>query len=346
MKTRHLVRIVAVALFASLFTACSNDDAVRGVVEIGKMDGVDLSQSQCRTTLNGEEVAIKGVEFACDGAGEAVTMTISGLTAELAKSFTVDIDAVPGERTVGFTGKSDAPGYEMTVRGTYTPAEKYVTDGYVVLDIAYAPKGIETGRTFVFKTGEGFLNVTKDILGTTKYDGIVYPNEMTIRNALVSIGKYLGTKHDEIGMRFNEDLTLDIWIKPAGGDEPAHWMTTRYWFTENDGELILELTDEQCDAFCEAWTGIPQGPYTPIFIFGLDDRVPLAMFYEMDGGRLSIGIANTQNAAALSMFADGFGRTWPESQAKTELMVARDAMWNAIRDGQQVEIAMTSEPGD
>jgi hypothetical protein len=177
----------------------------------------------------------------------------------LAKSFTVDIDAVPGERTVGFTGKSDAPGYEMTVRGTYTPAEKYVTDGYVVLDIAYAPKGIETGRTFVFKTGEGFLNVTKDILGTTKYDGIVYPNEMTIRNALVSIGKYLGTKHDEIGMRFNEDLTLDIWIKPAGGDEPAHWMTTRYWFTENDGKLILELTGEQCDAFCEAWTAYRKG---------------------------------------------------------------------------------------
>ena len=344
MRSNNYLKQFAAFIFATLAVTACDEDAQPASVKISDMDEVTLSHAQCHTTLNGSMIDIQGVEFDYDENDDKVSLRIKGLTAAENTEYTLDLNTTPGERTVDFTGRKETPGYVLTATGTYTPAEKYVTDGYIELQLSYTPRGIETGRTFVFKTGKDFLQVNKEIFGTTTHNDSVYPNEMTIRNALVNIGEYLSTKYEGLSMRFNDDLTLDINIKYAGEEAFKPWMTVRYWFTETDKELILELTNEQRNAFHETWTGIPDGPYVPVFTTGFPDRNPLTMFYYTDSGQLSIGLANTQNGAALSMFTGAFGTEWPDSNDIDELRVARDALWNAIRDGQRVEIALKSEP--
>ncbi len=214
-------RVLGTLLTALLVLTACHDDSTN-VMDSSAMVNQTLVPTTYSFMWNGslkeQRTDVSAVFHAIDGkTDQMMQMSISGIIPSVEEDQTLQVSVSPQTDEVQYAGQFSDPRYELAVAGSWFP---YTNGNY-------------------FK-----LKCTYKILS-----GVVFnePSELVLPQRT--------EEYPKIYMTFDENGTVivDYAYMQDKDLKVTELMTVNYWFSKQNGKVILDLTEAQASTFSEKW---------------------------------------------------------------------------------------------
>lgn len=245
------------ATFALMaFMACSDDE--KTLMETRAMTEETVGTGDCIINLNGDKLTDEctATFTSISGSDTKMRMSISGLNPEA--NIDVDVDVVPEEGAISFSGSVDNTNYKFEIAGTFM--ELWRDKGTVL-----KPR-VRATATYTSKD-----QLTNNTAGyTIRFDNsCVTP--MVSGNGMEEVADMMSRNYAEtlsaMKLVFGTDGKLSVYTMPKDSTTFALDQTVRFWEGQSQGSVTLDLTEKQANEFCNFWIGDLSAldTYTPLF---------------------------------------------------------------------------------
>lgn len=220
----HFPRILGTLLTALLVLAsCHDDDS--SVMDTSTMLNQTLVPTTYSFVWNGslkeQRTDVCAVFHAIDGKTDQMQMNISGIIPSVDEDQMLQVNVSPKTDEVQYAGQFTDSRYELAVNGSWFP--------------------YENGNYFKMKC-------TYKILG-----GLVFDESSEL------IPEHTVEKNNQrILLTFKNDASLNIEVEKTeeGKVTMSSLTTASYWFSKQEGKVIIDLTETQASSLAEKWLEI------------------------------------------------------------------------------------------
>ncbi len=305
-------------LATGILSSCSDDDTP-SLMSVSELTDKTITASQLELTWNGKNYTTPYTDIPLQATFQTTGSDVSRLKLTLKNVYAVDIetevDAIPGENEITFSGSTSSGPYNLEVKGTFTKqrSDSKEQDKEVMqLECKYEinDNWIELEHPYTFRFDNHCMAFMSTEYGNVEWNGTTYTKTEFAESILSDICARIARKTAAMQLVFHANASLDILVQETDEADFTPFTSIRYSLGKDSQRLkyiYLELTEEQAEYFDTHCVGQP-GAYIPTLdLFdGVRPILPLIYFLEK-GSSLSLNIAQPYRASALSRYAQTVG---------------------------------------
>lgn len=326
MKTSKLFTFLTIGLMTLAVTSCSNNDDV-------VLTQPDIMANQ---TVKGEDCIVKINSYARSGCTATFTpqsednltmkLSIEGLRPD--KAVDIDVNVVPDEGQLKYSGSVEQDGSTYTITGTFANLwrnewEYQAPRARINVDYVANAKLSEKEEYSVT-----FNNSTVQAVGGQTADYIT--------NVAKMMGRNYAEDYSSLKLNFSNDGMLNVTKQPADAASEATTLNTRYWNNADGKTVCVELTAAQAEDFYKLWTGDISkiGTLTSVLTESAnrEDCYILTLGYKtITAGTLLYISPATPNRTAFELYSEGKGKAFANDEEKADMQTLLDN-WSTEND--------------